>query len=284
MADDATDAECILHAYRVWGRECVRHLLGDFAFAIWDAEAKTLFCARDHFGIKPFYYAQAGAAFVFSNVLDCVRLHPDVSADLNEAALADFLLFGLNCDVATTTFSEIQRLPPAHTITVTKDAVSVERYWSAPTDGRIRYKDAREYGEQFTEIFSRAVSDRMPADRVGLLMSGGLDSATVATTASGIAASTGASLQAFTVVYNSLFADDEGRYARELAEALKIPIEFIVADSLEPFGGCRSRTIWHLTVASRNRARQSCDFPNRWTIHSSPGCSCNFRQSQNRAG
>jgi asparagine synthase (glutamine-hydrolysing) len=91
----ATDSELILHSYAAWGAECVEHLRGDFAFAIWDARKKLLFCARDHFGVKPFYYAELGELFLFSNTLDCLRQHPDVSERLNDAAIGDFLLFGL---------------------------------------------------------------------------------------------------------------------------------------------------------------------------------------------
>ncbi len=76
---DVPDVELILHAYHVWGEKCVEHLLGDFAFAIWDGRERRLFCARDHFGVKPFFYAVVGGCFVFSNTLNCVRLHPGVS-------------------------------------------------------------------------------------------------------------------------------------------------------------------------------------------------------------
>src|SRR5713226_834257 len=68
------DAGLILNAYATWGTACVAHLRGDFSFAIWDAKNKQLFCARDHFGIKPFYYAQLGNSFLFSNTLNCVRM------------------------------------------------------------------------------------------------------------------------------------------------------------------------------------------------------------------
>ena len=66
----ATDSGLILRAYAAWGAECVQHLRGDFAFAIWDARKKILFCARDHFGVKPFYYSELGELFLFSNTLD----------------------------------------------------------------------------------------------------------------------------------------------------------------------------------------------------------------------
>ena len=99
---------------RCLGRGVRAALRGDFAFAIWDARRKTLFCARDHFGVKPFYYAEIGESFLFSNTLNCLRLHPEVSEELNEAAIGDFLLFGMNCDLATSTFRDIRRLAPAH--------------------------------------------------------------------------------------------------------------------------------------------------------------------------
>ena len=116
----APDCDLILHAYAEWGTACVDHLRGDFSFAVWDAPHKQLFCARDHFGIKPFYYSQIGEIFICSNTLNCLRLHPAVTNELNDRAVGDFLLFGLNCDNATTFFHDIQRLPPAHTLTISR--------------------------------------------------------------------------------------------------------------------------------------------------------------------
>src|SRR5437660_1200975 len=111
--EGATDAELILHAYHAWGEECVQHLLGDFAFAIWDGRERRLLCARDHFGIKPFYYAELAAGLVFSNTLNGVRLHPEVSDRLDDLAIADFLLGGGTNEPAATSFADIRRLPPA---------------------------------------------------------------------------------------------------------------------------------------------------------------------------
>jgi asparagine synthase (glutamine-hydrolysing) len=233
----ASDPELILRAYATWGEECVQHLRGDFSFAIWDGRKKLLFCARDHFGVKPFYYAEPGALFLFSNVLDCLRQHPDISADLNDAAIGDFLLFGLNCDEATTTFRDIRRLPAAHSMTVSGDDLRIRRYWSAPTSGKIRYQRPEDFVEHFQILLQAAVADRLRTDRVGILLSGGLDSATVATAARDLSrAATGAQdLRAYTVVYESLIPDQEGDYAGQVAEFLKIPIRFIPKDALKPF-------------------------------------------------
>jgi asparagine synthase (glutamine-hydrolysing) len=230
----ATDSDLILRSYAAWGADCVQHLRGDFAFAIWDAERKLLFCARDHFGIKPFYYSELGELFLFSNTLDCVRQHPEVSAELNDAAIGDFLLFGLNGDVATTTFRHIRRLPAAHALTVSSSGVQIRQYWSAPTDGRIRYRRAEDYAEHFQILLRAAVSDRIVKDCTGILLSGGLDSATIATTARELS---GGDLRAYTVVYESLIPDQDGPHAREVADFLQIPIQCIPMDALRPFEG-----------------------------------------------
>ncbi|MGC2706420.1 MAG: asparagine synthase-related protein, partial [Candidatus Acidiferrales bacterium] len=212
-----TDSDLILRSYAAWGSDCVQHLRGDFAFAIWDAERKLLFCARDHFGIKPLYYSELGELFFFSNVLDCVRQHPDVSEELNDAAIGDFLLFGLNCDAATTTFRDIRRLPPGHSMTVSSEGLRIRRYWSAPTEGRIRYRRAEDYVEHFQILLQAAVSDRMAGDRTGILLSGGLDSGAIAATARELSRVQGGTddLRAYTVVYESLFPVEEGAYARK---------------------------------------------------------------------
>jgi asparagine synthase (glutamine-hydrolysing) len=232
-----TDSGLILRAYAAWGAECVQHLRGDFAFAIWDAHRKLLFCARDHFGVKPFYYSELGELFLFSNTLDCLRQHPGVSDELNDAAIGDFLLFGLNCDAATTTFRDIRRLPAAHAMTVSSDGLRILRYWSAPTTGRIRYQRTEDYVEHFQILLQAAVTDRMRVDRAGILLSGGLDSATVATTVRELAAGPGGTtdLRAYTVVYESLIPDQDGLYAREVADFLNIPHQTIPIDRLQPF-------------------------------------------------
>ncbi|MFZ1973375.1 MAG: asparagine synthase-related protein [Candidatus Acidiferrales bacterium] len=233
----ATDSDLILRSYALWGTDCVQHLRGDFAFAIWDAQRKLLFCARDHFGIKPFYYSELGELFLFSNTLECLRQHPEVSSNLNDAAIGDFLLFGLNCDIATTTFRDIRRLPPAHSMTVSSEGLRLHRYWSAPTQGRIRYQRPQDYVEHFQILLQAAVSDRMAPDCTGILLSGGLDSGTVAATASELSGIAGRALRlrAYTVVYESLIPDQDDRHAREVAEFLKIPLRRIPMDQLQPF-------------------------------------------------
>ena len=237
VASEASDAMLILHSYAAWGRDCVDHLRGDFSFGIWDAEAKTLFCARDHMGVKPFYYGDLGKVFVFSNTLNCLRQHPMVTATLNEAAIGDFLLFGLNYNKATTTFRDIQRLPPAHWLMVSRDKIEIRNYWQPPTDGRIQYARSDEYLERFAELLRGAVEDRLRTDKVGILLSGGLDSGAVAATAKEIARNRGGSpaLSSYTVGYDSLISDDERFYATKVARYLDIPNKYMPLDHVQLF-------------------------------------------------
>ena len=237
VRSNAPDCELILHAYAAWGSPCIERLSGDFSFALWDAGHKQLFCARDHFGIKPFYYAQLGEVFLCSNTLNCIRLHPRVSAELNDAAVGDFLLFGLNYDNATTTFRDIQRLPPAHTLTVSPRGVQSKRYWAPPTEGRIRYSNPKEYVENFLSILETAVTDRLRTDRVGILLSGGLDSSSIAAVTKEAAGRSvpKTEIRAYTHVYESLIPDREGEYAREVGEFLRIPVRFFVMDEVQLF-------------------------------------------------
>ena len=106
---------------------------------------RRLFCARDHLGVKPFFYARLGQTIVFSNTLDCVRLHPGVSSELNDLAIADFLLFGANQEFDTTSFHDIQRLPPAHCLTGSREAITCRRYWTLPIDEPIVFRRAEDY-------------------------------------------------------------------------------------------------------------------------------------------
>lgn len=239
VASNAAAAELILRAYEVWGERCVEYLLGDFAFAIWDGRNRKLFCARDHFGIKPFFYAHADGQFVFSNTLDCVRLHPAVSDELNEQAIGDFLLFDSNQDLRTTAFANIRRLPPAHTLTVSDGEARLRRYWTLPEGDLIRYRRNQDYVDQFLELLRAAVADRLRTNRVSVQMSGGLDSPAVAAVAHELLSqwSDGFEMEAHTAVYDRLFPDEERHYAGLVAAKLQIPIRFFVADEYLPFAG-----------------------------------------------
>ena len=227
-ANALTDAESILHAYETWGDDCVKYLHGDFAFAIWDDRRKRLFCARDHFGVKPFFYTHTADSFNFSSTLNELK----VSTTLNEIAIGDYLLFGVNQDQSTTIFKDIQRLPPAHTLVVENNQIRIQRYWTPSIPTAVRFRDPESYVERFTELLERAVTDCLRTDRVAISMSGGLDSTSLAAIASKHAEVAG-----FTVVYDSLIPDEERRYSSLAAQHLGIPITHLNADAYSLFDG-----------------------------------------------
>ena len=233
LKDSPSDDELILHAYETWGEDCINHLIGDFAFAIWDGRSHRLFCARDHFGVKPFFYTHISDHFNFSSSLNALRLDGHVSDTLNEIAIGDYLLFGVNQDHSTTIFKDIQRLPPGHTLTVANNTVKIRRYWSPSIPAQVRYRDSDSYVERFSELFSRAVADRLRSDRVAISMSGGLDSTSLAA----IAREHGATVNAFSVVYDHLIPDQERHYSNVAAKHLGITITHVNADRYSLFDG-----------------------------------------------
>lgn len=232
---NATDVELILHAYHAWGADCVNHLIGDFAFAIWDKRKRSLFCARDHFGVKPFYYARVNNCLIVSNTLSCIRLHPAVSGRLNDHAIGDFLIWESNENPETTFFADIQRLSAAHTLTWSNGDLRTWRYWAMPIEDEIRYRRESDYVERFIELLDDAVNDRLRTDRVGIFMSGGMDSTTIAATTNKLLSrkNTPFDLRAYTIVYDRLIPDEERRYSGLVAEYLGIPINYIVADDYQ---------------------------------------------------
>ena len=233
----ASHAMLILYAYSEWGTECVHQLRGDFSFGIWDGTTKTLFCARDHFGIKPFYYAALGSVFIFSNTLNCLKRHPAVTVELNDQSIGDFLLFGLNYDKSTTIFRDIKRLPAAHSMVVSRDELRTRCYWEPPTEARVRYRREDDYVDHFNELLKAAVADRATSERVGIFLSGGLDSGSVATVAKELSNSRNGfpDLRSYTVGYDSLFPDDERRWARKTAQYLGIFNTYLPLDHIQLF-------------------------------------------------
>jgi asparagine synthase (glutamine-hydrolysing) len=228
-----TDDQLILHAYGVWNEGCVEHLIGDFAFVIWNAPARRLFCARDQFGVTPLYYATVPGGLVLSNVLRSIRAHPAVSDRLDERVIGDFLLCGRNMDVSTTTFADIHALPPAHTLTWTSDATRVRRYWNLTQEVEpVRGGRAHDHVERFANVFGQAVGDRLRTGAVGTQLSGGLDSTSIAVTAHRLMKARGLpfDLRAYTVVFEWLIAEEERSYADQVVARLGLPVEYVVAE------------------------------------------------------
>ena len=232
--DAAPDAELILHAYAKWDEDCVQHLLGDFAFAIWNARRQCLFCARDHFGVRPLYYCDLDRVLLVSNSIWALRAHPAVSDKLNELAIADFLLFEQNQDPNTTTFADIRRVPPAHTLKAERGRTTVRPYWTLPVYPLRAPARTEEVLQEYRTIVGAAVEDRMRGTDAALQLSGGMDSSTLAVFAAEIAARTSSRVRAFTIGCEE--CDSEAQYAHRIAKQLGIQHQ-LVTPTFELFAG-----------------------------------------------
>lgn len=231
VARDCSDAALVLHAWHAWGVGCAGHLLGDFAFAIWDGARRRLFLARDHFGVKQLFHARVGASLVFANSFECLRDRAGVPADLDESVIADFLLFEAGRDPVATAFACIRRLPPASCLAAEGDSLRTWSYWDLPADPAVRPMKDADCLEEFGALLRTAVEDRLRTRRISVRMSGGLDSTAVAALAKAALSARGPhELHAHTLVYERLFHDEEGRYAALAAARLAVPLHRLAAD------------------------------------------------------
>jgi len=176
------DSELILGAYQKWGEACPEKLLGDFAFAIWDSKQNKLFCARDLFGVRPFYYYHdPGRIFVFGSEPRAIMVLKQVPYRINEGRIADFLISQLEgIDKTSTFFEDVFRLPPAHTYILTPDKAQQELYWELEPGPELKLGSDEAYAEAFLDVFTKAVNCRLRGGRmVGSMLSGGMDSGSI---------------------------------------------------------------------------------------------------------
>lgn len=187
QAAGLSDAALVLHAYRRWGQECPSRLFGDFAFAIWDDQARTFFCARDHIGVRPFYYAASGGRFSFASAVEGVLAGPGVSSELDEAFVAGWLSLRHPYSREYTFFRQVRKLPPGHSLLVrlgtgpsaAPHSPRLARYWQPERLAGGKLASDGECAEEFLHLYSASVKARLSAGRVGVEVSGGLDSSSV---------------------------------------------------------------------------------------------------------
>ena len=236
------DSVLCLHAYAQWGDQFLDHLAGDFCFALWDGERARLIAARDQFGVRSLFHATAGATLVVSDSLDWLAARPEADRTLDDTWIADFLGLGLSLDPDRTVWRHVHRLPPAHVLTASGQGVQIRRYWRLTLGEPIHYRDRRQYGERFRELTAQAIADRMPAGRVGISMSGGLDSTTLAAVT--VEATGDASrVVADCVHFESLMPDEERTFATLAAQRLGIALATTAIDELVYDPDWRTRSI-----------------------------------------
>jgi asparagine synthase (glutamine-hydrolysing) len=173
-----SDTEVILHLYQEYGDECVHHLNGQWAFAIWDAPRRRLFLSRDRMGVLPLFYAHTPGGMIFASEIKAIFSDPSVPRSIDVTALDQLFTFWTTIPPRTP-FAGISELPPGHSLTVHDRRVSVHRYWQLDYPEPLALSD-EEAGEQLLDLLNDSTRLRLRADvPVGAYLSGGLDSTTV---------------------------------------------------------------------------------------------------------
>jgi asparagine synthase (glutamine-hydrolysing) len=244
-SNEITDGELILRAYERWSEHCPEKLLGDFAFALWDRRRQVLFCARDPFGVKPFYYYHSDRIFAFASEIKALLCLPGVPRRLNEVRVADYLVSILE-DKVITFYREIFRLPPGHCMTVDGEKVSIRSYWSLDPTYDIRYGSNEEYAEAFHDLFREAVRCRLrSAFPIGSTLSGGLDSSSIVCMARKILAQDHSQgLQTFSAIFDTVPQCDERPFINAVLAQDGLKPHYIPADRLSPLADLECM-FWH---------------------------------------
>lgn len=186
---NAPDRSIILAAYARWGGACAARIVGDFAFAIWDPGAQALFCARDAFGRKPFYYAARAGDFAFASEPRALLADRALDPRPNEAMVAAFLTMG-PLGLEDTLLEPLRRLPPAHSLVVRDGSIRIARYWSFDPAAELRLGGDGEYAECLLAALEEAVASRLRGEAAATLcLSGGVDSSAILDVAAKLRAS-----------------------------------------------------------------------------------------------
>jgi asparagine synthase (glutamine-hydrolysing) len=235
VTSQITDSELILLAYQKWSESCLEYLDGDFAFAIWDNFKQQLFCARDRFGVKPFYYYKSDRILAFATEIRAVLSAPEVPRQINETRIGEFLIPALE-DKTTTFYRDIWRLPPAHYAICSPQDWQIQSYWSLDPNRQIELESDEAYAAAFRDIFKRAVQCRLrSAFPVGSTLSGGLDSSSIACMARELLnQSDRPNLHTFSAIFDTVTQCDERPYIDTVVAKGNLNCHYVLADALSP--------------------------------------------------
>jgi asparagine synthase (glutamine-hydrolysing) len=215
--ETATDTEILPHLYEEYGEAMLEHINGMFAFALWDKRRKKLLIARDRFGEKPLYYGVFDGQLIFASEPKVLLEHPSVKAEIDPDALRQFLSFDY-VPAPRSIYRGISKLPAAHFLTLEGGEIKTRRYWNLSFQKSVPPPSIDRAAAELREIISDAVRMRLVSDvPLGILLSGGVDSSTVAAFASKHSSE---KIKTFSIGFEE-DSFDESKYARRVAEHLE---------------------------------------------------------------
>jgi asparagine synthase (glutamine-hydrolysing) len=266
---DASDAQILLAAYRCWGAQCAARVVGDFAFAVWDSRARSLFVARDPLAMRSLAFRlRPGRSIAVGTEVKQLLALPDTPVRIHEAAvMAD--LIGTFGAPDWSFYEGIENLPPGHFLLADAKSHQVERFWAPDPGFRIWLRDEQDYAERLRDRFAEAVANRLRTDRpAGILLSGGVDSGSAAATAGWLtrrAVVPVPALHAFSYAFERFPQCDERPVSRLIARQYGLLETDVAADDLgplahypehgpdrdDPFLGAFQPSIEHALAAAR---------------------------------
>ncbi len=235
--EHVSDSYFILKAYEKWGEKCPEELLGDFAFAIWDKNKEQLFCARDHMGVKPFYYYLSEDLFVFGTEIKSILSIDNVSSKLNEKRLALFLMVKDFHEKKHTFYNDIISLSAAHYLEIREKKININQYWKLNSKSQILMESDDDYVKEFLKLFKESVNCRIRSYKpIGVMLSGGLDSSSVTCTAKKILDIKKAHnpIHSFSYIFDNFPESDERYYINKVLNIGGIKPNYIRCDEINP--------------------------------------------------
>jgi asparagine synthase (glutamine-hydrolysing) len=230
---ETPDSSLVLASYKKWGKDAASHLLGDFAFVIWDNRERLLFCCRDIMGVKPFYYYFSEKAIFFASEIKGLLVCPEVSKRLNEERIADYLTCNVT-DKTSTFYKEILRLPPGTILLAGREQFKSQQY-AQLAPAKLQFTTDSEYEEAFREIFRDSVKCRLRSfGPVGSYLSGGLDSSSITcVTAQELQRNaSGRKLHTFSGIFNQLKQCDEREYFNEVLNRYPVDPHYVDVEKI----------------------------------------------------
>lgn len=235
-----TDSETIVHAYEEYGTGCVEHFRGMFAFALWDPRDRSLFLARDRFGIKPLYYRLDAHSFSFASEVKALLIDPEFEATLDPVAIYDYFtsfVFGTN-----STYREIKRLAPSHWMVVKDGRTRTERYYRPEIDPNVAQCSEAENLDRLEHLLRQAMQEHMMSEvPQGTFLSGGVDSSLITILMSKLVDQP---VKTFTIAFEGVKGFDESHYARQVAE--RYGTDHHVFNCTPEHIGLLPEVLWHL--------------------------------------
>jgi asparagine synthase (glutamine-hydrolysing) len=235
--EEISDSYFILKSYQKWGEKCPEKLLGDFAFTIYDKNNMKLFCARDHMGVKPFYYYLSDDLFIFASEIKALLNIEDIPTRLNKKTLASYLMVLSNDE--STFYEYILKLKPAHSLSVTIDKKLIRKYWQLNSEYELILDSDKDYIEKFRELFTESVNCRLrSAFPIGSELSGGLDSSSIVCMINNILKKqkliNKKRISTFSFIFNKFPQIDEREYIKTVTDSCSFASYYILGDDISP--------------------------------------------------